>query len=809
MTFANEADVETRFLIPLLTDPALLGIPADAIRSKARLVSAIIDKRSGKQAGYIPDFLIWTQSLPMVVVEAKAPTVDTVVGYREAGLYSHFLNKQYKTGLNPCTILLSTNGVTVQIGQWDAEPQHEFAVTELSPGTSALAILREFMGRDRLESLAASMQIKLRPSIAVQPYTLIGGSNMLNSKKAANSFAAPLSPVLRKYFTSKQQNNDAGIYRDAYVSSDETSSNDRLLDSLMKDRVQDLRGSLSETLLPTKRKEPKVTNRIQLYQDERPNGDLQLITGGVGSGKSLFTRRYKELLQSPILVKTTKWAFIDFNNTPEDALSLEDWICENFIESFRVENGYDAYDSVNWPQVFSLELNRRKTIYEDIAIASVEQATMARANDLSRLIDDPKAVAFGLSRHFIGERRETVVVVVDNVDRLGTEEQLAIFRLSLWFMAQTRALVILGLRDDTYERFKGAPPLDTYRTGIVFHVSPPKFIDVVKRRLELAAEYLANNSAETLQYNTSSSLKIKYSKDLVGEFIVEIYIEVFDRQQNTAKIIQGLAGRDVRKALEIFESILRSGHLSEEAITSKVRGAGAFEVNEDVVLKTLMRTDYRFHSMNSGFITNILYCDTDWDRPSNFIISDVLFWLHERRDRVGEIGLAGFHSLKYIAQDFEIRGYSLSDLSKALDLMLQSGVIESDHYNLRLTGEADCVKITYSGFIHLRLLVSRPEYLYGILPTTTIFNRHTATEIASILEREAAAGDVNLASKTFAISALFRSLKDSFDEQNNSFPGFGQRLSGARYVLEQVEAVTQLLRGVRMPRIRPNILDSL
>lgn len=213
--------------------------------------------------------------------------------------------------------------------------------------------------------------------------------------------------------------------------------------------------------------------------------------------------------------------------------------------------------------------------------------------------------------------------------------------------------------------------------------------------------------------------------------------------------------------------------------------------------------------MNSGFITNILHCDIDWERPSNFIMSDVLFWLHERRDRLGELGLAGFHSVQTICQEFEVRGYISGDVTKAINLMLRSGVVESDHYNLRLTDVSDCIKLTYSGFIHMRLLISRPEYLFGILPTTTVFDRHTASEISGILQREATEGDVNLSAKTFAISALYRSLKTTFDDQTSSFPAFGARLSGARYVLSQVEFVIQLMRGVRPPRVRPNILDSL
>ena len=65
-------------------------------------------------------------------------------------------------------------------------------------------------------------------------------------------------------------------------------------------------------------------------------------------------------------------------------------------------------------------------------------------------------------------------------------------------------------------------------------------------------------------------------------------------------MLQGLAGRDIRKALDMFVSILYSGHLAEEQITSTAKG-GSIEIPEYRVLKSLMRTEYRFFNDKSGF----------------------------------------------------------------------------------------------------------------------------------------------------------------------------------------------------------------
>ena len=138
---------------------------------------------------------------------------------------------------------------------------------------------------------------------------------------------------------------------------------------------------------------------------------------------------------------------------------------------------------------------------------------------------------------------------MDNVDRLDLPNQLAAFQLTLWFLELTRAFVVLQMRDETYERFKDKPPLDTYRTGVVFHISPPRFVDVVKRRLELSMEYLSMERQEDQYYEIESGLRIRYTHAELESFLKRLYAALFDRRRNISRVLEALAGKDVRRAL--------------------------------------------------------------------------------------------------------------------------------------------------------------------------------------------------------------------------------------------------------------------
>jgi hypothetical protein len=272
-----------------------------------------------------------------------------------------------------------------------------------------------------------------------------------------------------------------------------------VLESLLRDRVQVRRDSIVERLEPDGSSEKHIEKAFVAFDQDRPAaGQLQIVQGPVGAGKSLFIRRYKKVLQSPELIARCRWAWVDFGSGSFDLSSAQVWLARAFNESFQSENPEIDFSKreVLWG-IFARQIQRRKPIYDDVAAWDETRAAILRNESLQKWQDDPIEYAIGLANHILGQRRELLVVVMDNVDRLDLKTQLDIFQLALWFMGQTKAFTILQMRDETYERFKTKPPLDTFRAGIAFHISPPRFIDVVRKRLDLSLQYLAARAADT------------------------------------------------------------------------------------------------------------------------------------------------------------------------------------------------------------------------------------------------------------------------------------------------------------------------
>ena len=725
------------------------------------------------------------------------------VGYHDASLYAAYLNQNYPTGINPAHFLFATNGVEFQFGYWDSKPVLSGSVSELRPQSAVLTQLQGLCGSKVLQSHALKC---LRQSTAKRfllPYNLAGGPSLLRATITLNQFAAPLAPLLQRYFSSSQQSGMQEIVERAYVSSDEVTEYDMILESLLKERVASRRGSIVRTLHPERSGEEvlrrEIEDRTGIESDDRRAGHLQLIQGSVGAGKSLFIERYKRQLQPPEAKARTKWATINFNSAPVSLVGAEKWLCKQFIESFQAENPDIDFGSIAVLRgIFSRKIQSRKPIYSIIEASSPEKADVQRAEDLIAWQDDPEEYTRGIADYIIGSRSEALVVVMDNVDRLNLENQIAAFQLTLWFLQLTHAFTILQMRDETYERFKDKPPLDTFRTGVVFHITPPRFVDVVKKRLELSIEYLANHNDQDRTYEIESGMRIRYSSEELEGFLRRLYIALFDRRRNISRVLESIAGKDVRRALEIFVAIITSGYLSTTVIASNTLGGGDATLKEHTILRILMRTNRRFFSRESGgFVHNIFRFEETLEKPDNFLIIEILYFLLLNRKVLGQINLEGYFTCMQIADALQKLGYAPDDVFQVIKHLVSIELLVTDRMNSVEVQLQDSVRVLAAGWVHMRLLSGRFEYLFGVIPTTPIRDQRTAEQLAELVRNEAARGALNLQQKIRAVDIFYRYL---WNERQTSITPFNEGPeSGADYVLSHVRLALEQTRNAAKP----------
>jgi len=732
----SESDVEQKLLYRVITDPLGLAFDNSEVWTKTRLRPLDIDKGAGRKVGYYPDYVIFIASIPVLVVEAKSPEEKAESGYREAQLYALELNKAFPERVNPVTYVISCNGEKLIFGSWDAQPSHELSFEEVQPAGARFEEVRQLCCRMVLLEHALSIRAKLIPGYQYRPLSMFGSPAAQNAELARNTFASDLVPILGRYFGDDVKE-DVNVLREAYVSSNQITGYNKVLENLLRDNLA-IRRSVGSEIETTKTAAADFQNRIKAGLGDYGTASQVLVIGGVGVGKTLFVERFYHFLRDEELANHSAWSVIDFNKAPNDLDRFETWICEEFLREFPVRNQIpDFLSREHLDSYFSLDLAvLSKGPYEKLRTLDPVEYERKIADELATLLRQPEKLAFGCIRSYQTDRGVRVVVVFDNVDRLDLKQQLKIFQTAQWFRSMSRCFTIISLRDETYDRFKREPPLDAIPPLFVFRVSPPRFLDVAKRRVLLALNDLSRSMAKTREYTLPSGATVQYAGTRLGEFLFNVYVALFNPKRSLRLLLEAIAGRNVRNALRMFTDILISGHLREDRIFTTTLGKTSMRLPEWLILRILMRTKYRHFADDHGYIVNLFGVDPNSRSTSNYILVDCLDLLAAHRKRVGELGIEGYVWTKRVVEGLLESGYAREDVFWALEKLLNNALIVAQH--LRTTGVSgdDYIKISASGFFHLKFVLCRMEYLAAVATDCWYRDKSPADEVLETMFRD-------------------------------------------------------------------------
>jgi len=141
-TLISEGDVETKVILPLLTnrEPIGLGVHRNNIQSKNSLKKLLLDK-GDKSIRYYPDFIVNVEGIPTLVIEAKKVGENLENAFREASLYAGEINRLFKASVNPCQYIIACDGENLLAGTWDSkDPAFDIPVAEWLPTSEVFII---------------------------------------------------------------------------------------------------------------------------------------------------------------------------------------------------------------------------------------------------------------------------------------------------------------------------------------------------------------------------------------------------------------------------------------------------------------------------------------------------------------------------------------------------------------------------------------------------------------------------------------------------------------------------------------------
>lgn len=727
--FKTESDVEQKFLWPLLTEA--LGYSPAEILTKDYLAPTTIDKGAGKKIGYYPDYVVRIGNLPVIVAEAKAPQVDAAEGFREARLYANELNARFPPQINPVRFVLACNGTTLLWGVCDSAESESLAFSDFSPVGSQYLSFRAELRKLTLSEYAAELQRRLRPVDRVSPITFVGGNPIQNSELPPNEFAKELVPLIKAYFDPDRSRTPPSVVARAYCATDGITKYNELLESLLKDNIAKKKFPAAKSLSTTKKEAKALSNALKIAV-ESPDTTLMLI-GGVGAGKSIFIDRYYSHLMDDHVRQESVWCFVDFNNAPDSLAGLETWIASEVLKDFPLRNDinaeeFDAHESLL--RYFAPDIAKlRRGPFAKLTEAECENRI---ADELYKWTNDPLKFSSSLLRYHGGDRGKAIIVVFDNVDKRDRDQQLRVFQQVQYFREQHRCTVILSLRDETYDAFRNHPPLDAFLKPFIFRIQPPRFLDVAAKRLDLIIEELTAKAPSTNEFSLPNGIRVKYPNTRLGLFLRGVYAALFAPRRKLRLVLEALAGKNVRRALEMFAEILMSGHLTGDKVFSTSFKRGEVSIPEHLALRILMRTKYRYFRNGRGYIYNVFSVDPESPTTSNFLVIELLGDLSRNRKVQGDLGIQGYQSVQQIVARISALGYRPEDVLWALQSTLQFGLVTADNQRSDKLEDDGYVRISASGHFHLHFLTKRFEYVAGVALDTAITDYTVAKRIGHL-----------------------------------------------------------------------------
>jgi len=295
-----------------------------------------------------------------------------------------------------------------------------------------------------------------------------------------------------------------------------------------------------------------------------------ILTGGVGSGKTTFLRRFARVDQHAFIRDFCVWLHIDFLEFGSDvdenlAPRLERYTTERIYAILQRE--YSSYLPKNGDEMrklFADEISRLETTL----LHGVEKDSTQYRDAVNLRIDElskDSAAYVNAILQAIKKAGRCIVFVLDNTDQLGEQFQRAVFLYSQKLSDSFRTLSIVSLREEKFFAAFRQGLFDAYGTR-KFHIGSPDLIQVLRRRLEYGIKRYMSLADEKKIGSEERAESIAVAKTLITVST--------SSNGNIIRFLASVSVGDMRLALRMFNDFMSSGNTDVRKIQRIVAKGG-------------------------------------------------------------------------------------------------------------------------------------------------------------------------------------------------------------------------------------------
>lgn len=418
------------------------------------------------------------------------------------------------------------------------------------------------------------------------------------------------------------------------------------------------------------------------------------------------------------------------NNAPLSKEEIYEWVLNAVVRRVQELHPEIDFDSLEFlKKLYEAELaavaKGRAAFFPPDSMQHLE----ILSGELQRLQQNKRQTLVNLIRLLFEDKGLLLVIVLDNCDKRTRDDQLLMFEVSAWLKSELRCLIFLPLRDTTYDAYADLPPLDTVIKDLVFRIEAPLLEKVLTARMGYLLRSVESNSSQ-FRFSSENGIIVSCDRGEVANFMRCVITTLFQDQHFKA-VIKGLAGRNVRKGLEVVLDFCKSGHIGASEILRMRLSNGEHRLPRHLVYRVLLKGNRRYFSDEKSRLMNLFHSDGNDELPDPFVRLDILGWLKENLRVSGPNNAQGFHKVETVLQVMQGLGHARTRVISEVTRLVEAELVMTEGLTKTVATD-DLIKITASGFTHLNI-VKNVNYLSIVAEDTLFRDSMVAKQVADNL----------------------------------------------------------------------------
>lgn len=535
-----------------------------------------------------------------------------------------------------------------------------------------------------------------------------------------NSLHTELHPIISHFFEDIADPDYIETLENCYVysTSIKTVAND--INFVIKDAMPKFLKDEGTIDIIHRKNDAGVFGKVVERALQNNKGQLFLLLGGIGSGKTTFQKRYQLTVGKDTLNEYSIWFSIDFLKPPSIS-ELENFVWQTLLTQLRTKYQTPHLETrQNIKRVFKAEIEAlSETSLYNLKPESREYESILNEylalwqSNLSEYV--PRLLSIAKPK-----RNLNVVLFFDNVDQLSQDFQAEIFLLAQRITDKVKSTTIIALREESYYAASVQKVFTAY-INRKFHIASPPFRQMIGQRIKFILKLMDNEDSLPIQkFKEFSQL---YDKNKISDFLKIVEFSIFEKNRNIARFIDHLCFGNMRIALQMFSTFLVSGATDVDKMLRIYRRDGNYFVAFHEFLRSIMLGERYYYKESYSTILNLFECGQE-KNSSHFTSLRILSILNLHRSESTKLG-DGFYEINKILSIFEDVFNNKQDFIKSLHRLVARQLVETNTKIIETIASSTHIRITSSGWYYLKFLVNSFAYLDLVFQDTPINDSET------------------------------------------------------------------------------------